>query len=244
MNWKTAIENGYELIHRPTGATINLSGAVVGETGLLVSDGVMRFIPGSEIDVVAEESPATPYPEPDKPELAMRSTSDVARYVYFFGLDKLQGSHLNDANSACLYIKSQTILLCEKLELEVIDDQPDGTSIEYSLVEAGVERPILPVGVTRILDERVFYGMQPRFAMNHNKPIEVKKDGLIVDIGITAAMARKDGIYTVSYTPAIQSSYKPSSRTIDIKAVLRRHDESAKSPAIQSLLLRQWGGNA
>ena len=244
MNWQTELMNGNPVRHKPSGDIIDPATVEAIDGGALVcQNGGWRLYPDSELVPIASQATNDAYSAPDLPKKSQVNAEATAAYSYFFGLDSFQAELRQAENTACLTIEDLGLIGCDKLELEAMQDMPDRTAIEYSLVESGIEYPILPVGQTQIKDELLFYGLPVRFAINPAYPVVVKKGGEVTSLSISEAINKKDAVYTVDYVAANGSCYEPAGKNVGLKVVLRRYKDTAPSPRVISILMRQWGRN-
>lgn len=191
-------------------------------------------------------APPPPFiPFNEQPPTFSSDLKKVNKYSYFFGLDKLLIKNAT-ANQNCCFI-SQELSLGEitqdgYIQLEAEFSNENNSAIEFYIVDGSKEVPILPVGQSFVLNEKIFFGLNTRFAVNDSKGYEIKRNGIIVDITLDKAIQSTDALYTVTYTTVTSFNYKPINNSVKIKTVLRIYDKNANSPDITKMKIRKFGG--
>lgn len=190
-------------------------------------------------------SPITKFDQP------MPTFSDdiqnVYKFSYYFGLDKVQASVKNINQNVCFI--SQDITIGELKEGEYIQLDAkyitnESSSIEFYILDAGRVEPILSISDKKIFNEKIFYNLRPRFAIDLDKEINIKKNGMSTNITIDQAIKSNNGLYTISYSPVNAYNYAPISTTIKVKVIIRLYDKTAAVPYITKMKIRKYGGNA
>jgi hypothetical protein len=168
----------------------------------------------------------------------------VNKYSYFFGVDKLTIAHA-EINQNCCFISKEIslgdITNCY-LQLEADCDISSDSSIEFYIIDGGIEHPIVPVKDILVSNEKIFCGLNTRFPIDSTKDISIKKDGNLIDVTIAKAIQSSDGLYTVTYTPVNSYNYKPINSVVKIKIILRLYNKSYDAPYISKMKIRKFGG--
>ena len=129
---------------------------------------------------------------------------------------------------------------------------------EFYIVEGKDETPILPVQQTTIEDEKLFFGLMPRFEISNGSSFTVKKNGVITNISnidrlklfllANTGDARDESsydtvnLYTISYTPTESShEYVPKSNSVKIKIISRKGVGIPQ--IIKNITLNKYGTN-
>lgn len=170
---------------------------------------------------------------------------EVSKYSYFFGLDKLEIKNV-EANQNCCFI-SQEILLGNisedcYIQFEGGSITSDSSSVEFYILDGGLEFPMLPIGNKLISNEKLFFGLDTRFAVDLSKEVIIKKNGFVVDMSLEKAKQSNDGIYTVTYYTTDEHSYKPINSSIKLKVIMRLYKKGTNSPYINKMKIRKFGG--
>jgi hypothetical protein len=127
-----------------------------------------------------------------------------------------------------------------QLETEFFNE--NNSAVEFYILDGSKEVPILPVNQSFVSNEKIFFGLTTRFAVDTSKSYEIKRNGMIIDITLDKAMQSTDALYTISYTPVLSFNYKPINNSVKIKAVLRVYDKDANSPYVTKMKIRKFGG--
>lgn len=153
------------------------------------------------------------------------------RYSYCFEQSMLE---YKDIKQSAGFISSPIdVSSCSYVEL----DAEQTLGIEYSVIDGNKEVPILPRNATSIEDEKLFFGLMPRFSVTEPNNIIIKKNGTLT--GITTIedlesflvtnpsqtsniIFNSNNNYTISYKPNESSKrYFPKNNTIKLKCVQR-----------------------
>lgn len=176
--------------------------------------------------------------------LSTADTQEVNKATYFFGIDLITSHYrvLNNTNG--MIFKNVSIGRCSFIELAASMVVNESCSVEFYIIDGTKEVPILPVSCDRIVNEKLFFNMNPRFSVDVKKDIEVKKNGQIIQRTISGLenLDLQDGLYTISYTPTDAYRYFPESESINIKVIQRMYDEKAEPSYVKNLLVRKYGG--
>jgi hypothetical protein len=191
------------------------------------------------------ESTYAPDPIPTPPTFhADRKT--LSSYSYAFGLDKLKLYNAVVQQNCCFMsqeIPVGTFSEGEYIQIDARYQITNVSSVEFYIIDGSIETPVLPSNDTEAFNERIFYGVRPRFSVDTTKPITVKRDGIEVNITIDQAMQMNNGLYTASYTPLDGKNYKPISDTVKVKVIMRLYDKFSCAPYITKMKIRKYGRN-
>ena len=167
-------------------------------------------------------------------------------YYYNFSIDKINIGYSQFDDTMCFI--SEDIDLGELredtyIQLSVNYDTGIYGAIEFYIVDSLNLKPILPIEDLRVINEKIFSKLEPRFSVDVNEEIDVKKNNIKVDINLYDAINSQDNNYTVSYTPINPYNVKVSNQVIKIKAILRSYDKGVSKPVINSIVIKKYGGN-
>lgn len=231
------------------------SAAVISNTELGIVESLKegwRFLPADELER-KETHLDGPYQLPPSPQLTQRVPGEKFNAKccaaggeitnYFFGLDALEIAERlpDDANGVIL----DSIMLgnCSYIELSADLAFGSGGAVEFYIVDGIKEIAILPLECDRVSNERIFFNLPLRFAVDKEKAITVKKNGLTVSSSSDLADLKIDrGTYTIDYTPLAAWQYRPENDRIAIKIVQRCYEKDGVPPYLRGLLIRKYGG--
>lgn len=173
----------------------------------------------------------------------------VDNYTYSFGLDYITIKFVEPHMKSCYVSKEVNIGTLGKDDYITIDTnhyQPEGTTIEYSILDGDREIPILPEKLLKIDNEKIFHATDLRFAMGDSDYYTIRESGHVVDIDLEEAKHLAVDNYSVDYTPDYDLCYnlKPINKSIRVKAVLRRYNERFDMPYISNVKIKKFGGIA
>lgn len=166
------------------------------------------------------------------------------KYTYHFGIDSIELSEIHVEDNMCFI--SEDIEIGELAEDEYIQlvssyDTGDNGSVEFYILDGSEPKPILPIDTSVVINEKVFFGLRPRFAIDTDHDVVIKKDGSTVDTSLDQAIdSNKDG-YTVSYTPLDAHDLTIKNHSIRVKAILRTYDKNAEAPYIKNIAIKKYG---
>lgn len=176
-------------------------------------------------------------------------------YKYLYCLDGVVFENRRIVRAAGFI--SEPIKIEQGSYVELSAETIDG--IEYSIIDGNEEVPILPKNVTVVTNEKLFFGMMPRFTIADSEDLIVKKND--IQIGVTTlreleiflmadasrdqtqeSSFRNDNFYTITYKP-IQSAqrYFPKNSTVKVK-VIQRHITDNPPESIGAIKLLQSSG--
>lgn len=180
------------------------------------------------------------------------TSTEQTRYKYSYGISNVTAEYRNMVSAAGFISRPVTVVPNLFVELET--DITYG--IEYSIIEDEKETPILPKGLTEIIDEKLFFGMMPRFIILNPNDIIVKRNGIVTGITtqqqlelfliadtITAQTGESsfsdDAVYTITYKPGENAGkYFPKTDTIKVKVIQRKPVNQEPEP-VKSIKLLQ-----
>jgi len=162
-------------------------------------------------------------------------TNNEVRYRYFYCLDGITAEQRNIVTTAG-YV-SKPVKVAKNVYVELAADNVN--NIEYSILDGNDETPVLPQDLDIITDERLFFGMMPRFTIMNPSDIVVKRNN--VQIGITTqrelelfimadnttnstgeSSYNNNNVYTITYRPTENSRrYFTKSEIIRVKVIQR-----------------------
>lgn len=189
-----------------------------------------------------EPEPAPPiYVPPEPPPIVYK---DITLYSYQFGIDSISVSYKTTTNTAAFvsdYIDIGTIHDINTISLEASEYVPEHTSIEYYIIDGNKTIPIINRNFNYVEEELLFPNLSTRFTIKNNSYV-IKKNFKEINVALEDVdFSNKNDIYTISYTPVIES-YKPTSQKIKVKAILRRYLNDIAAPYIHSIKLVKSGG--
>ena len=115
-----------------------------------------------------------------------------------------------------------------------------GGSVEFYVIDGIKEKPIMPIDIERVEDEKLFYGLPTRFDIDTSEPVTIKKDGVAVGTDIDNTLL-KDGLYTISYKPINGYRVEPDNTDIRIKLVVRQYNDGP-APFVSNVSVLKHGG--
>ena len=173
----------------------------------------------------------------------------VNKYTYRFGLDYFTLHNVERYNESCFMSEEINVGRMKSTEyLNINSDfiSAESTNVEFYIVDGNKEIPILPLSESKVKGEKIFTGMPLRFTQEYEDDYTIRKNGYVVNMALDDAMKQISGEYSVDYTPSKEScySYTPMNTSVKIKAVLRRYNDFAEMPYINSIKIRKFGGAA
>ena len=122
-------------------------------------------------------------------------------------------------------------------------------NIEFSNINieenmCSTPKEILPVNTTKVVNEKIFFGLRTRFSIDTEDEVIIKKNGSPVDISLDTAIELNEDGYTVSYTPLDAHNIRVTNSSIRVKAIIRTFDKNSKAPFIKSLAIKKYGRNS
>ena len=244
MSWKIDLANGKDILHTISKKTIAAgSVAHVSPEGVLTAEpSGYRFFPAGEL-ASSEPRRLLLLDKPEAPSWPETETEWAVKHIYFFGLDKLEPQMRTHSQAAGWTAENIACTAGDRLELLVDAVTPEGSSIECSILESGLETPILPQGKAEIVQEIIFPGLPLRFVPDENKPVKLFCNGVATPLTVGDVATKRDcAVYTANYAPKNGGQYETQGALVGIKIVLRRPPHAAGSPVVNSVLLRKWRG--
>lgn len=179
-------------------------------------------------------------------------STEQVKYKYFYGIGNVTAEYHNIVSAAGFI--SEPIAVTPNLFVELEANTTYG--VEYSVIEGEKETPILPKGLTEVIDEKLFFGMMPRFVILNPNDIIVKRNDVIT--GITTQRQLElfliadtvtdqtggssffdDAVYTITYKPGESAGrYFPKTDSIKVKVVQREPVNQEPEPVKTIKLLQ------
>ena len=162
---------------------------------------------------------------------------------YYFGIDSLQAKLIKPDNTCGFISHSINIGNCSFIKLSITSNQ-DISSLETYIIDGSNEYPILPIETTKVVNEKLFFNMDTRFLMDNTKDVLIKKNNektslKINDLKNNSDINYNNDLYTVSYTPIIQSQlYYPKQDKIKVKIIQRNNNVN-----IKTINILKYGGD-
>lgn len=166
-------------------------------------------------------------------------------YYYLFGVDNIDIQYVKQ-NTTCGFY-SQDIYIGDLNSNEHLtlyaEDSIERGSVEYYIINGTETIPVLPENQTSVVDEKIFYKTPTRFAIDNNYPVTIKKNGEVSNLSLYDVLNIKDNnLYTISYTPVINSIDGLYNKSIKVKAIIRSYNEIHKN-FIKTIKIKKYGGN-
>ena len=177
------------------------------------------------------------------------NTTTLNKYTYRFGLDVFTLHNVERYNESCFMSNEISVGRMnseEYLNISANFASADATDIEFYLIDGNKEVPIVPISQSTIHAEKIFTGMPLRFSQESPDKYTIRKDGYVVNMSLDDAISQTTGNYSVDYKPNKEEcySYTPINTSVKVKAVLRKHNDFAEMPYINSIKIRKFGGAA
>lgn len=179
-------------------------------------------------------------------------TVTKTRYMYIVGIDTLdikRAETYDDGYFISDYIDIGALKEDEYVQLDVSYTAGNYSTVEFSILDGDVERPVMPVNSQYVDNEKIFPETDLRFTIDYDLQssgiTQIKKDGIVTDISLEDAKRQYDGKYSVSYEP-VDDYYvcKPINNSIRVKATIRTYGKILDVvPYINKITLRKYGGN-
>ena len=161
----------------------------------------------------------------------------MTRYEYSIGLD-YSFKKAQTAEAAIVLSDEIEVGINKQTIFKIADKTSDYSSIEYYLIDGVNTYSILPYGIKRIENEKLFQLLPTRFEINANEEQIIKINGEATTIDITEL--DYTNINTISYSPKETGIYYPQNNKIQIKAILRSYDISKAPPEILNITIEQY----
>lgn len=161
----------------------------------------------------------------------------MTRYEYSIGLD-YSFKKAQTAEAAIILSDEIEVEINKQTIFKIADKTSDYSSIEYYLIDGVNTYSILPYGIKRIENEKLFQLLPTRFEINANEEQIIKINGEATTIDITEL--DYTNINTISYSPKETGIYYPQNNKIQIKAILRSYDISKAPPEILNITIEQY----
>lgn len=149
----------------------------------------------------------------------------IKRYIYHLGLDEAVFSNVvHEENSVCI-TPSIAVGALGTEEYLMLEADFKG-SVEFYIIDGDKTIDILPVGQTKIENEKMFFGLLPRFIVDDQYDVVVKHNTIAINENYQDILSNKeywvnDVAYTMTYVPITQNTYRPTEEYVQLKIVLR-----------------------
>lgn len=170
----------------------------------------------------------------------------LKKYSYNFGVDSFLFGRAKLNDTMCFISEEIEIENPKDNEyIQLISNYNTGAdgSIEFYIIDGATEKPILPIDINTVINEKIFFGLRPRFSIDTDNEVLIKKHGMLVDISLDQAVNSNEDGYTVTYTPIDAHNLYIKNSTIKIKAILRTYDNTQEAPFIKNIAIKKYGGN-
>lgn len=198
-----------------------------------------QYTPSNEVN--KKEMPLNDnYKKEDKPDFIPGATgSNKYGYGYFFGIDSIK-IQKKAIKNVCGYISTPISIKNSYIELSAI--AADLSPFEFSIVDGTVETPILPVDITEIINEPLFFGSPVRFEIDKTKPVTIKKNSVATNLSVNdiSSIDFSAGEYTISYTPILNRKYFPQGSEIKVKIIQRKTEQQIN---LEEIIIKKYGGD-
>lgn len=166
----------------------------------------------------------------------------IERYVYFFGVDSIKFKNITYSKDSS-FLSQATKVNGDYIMLEA---KYTG-DIEFSILDNKLEIPILPIGVSSISNELLFYNQSTRFLIDNSFPHSIKKNGVTTQMKYSSlhelnSSDWENNVYHIDYKPLLKNTHKPISQEIYIKAILRGELSSIQSISVRCYIENQDQG--
>ena len=162
---------------------------------------------------------------------------------YLFGIKDIAATRNKQNNVSGFITEPVNVGSCSYIELSVA--QGEGNALtEYSIIENGVETPILPAEIKGTIKEKLFSGCDLRFARDENMGYTIYRDGERTEIALEQihTLNYDEHEYIIEYTPSKEShQVYPNGTSVSVKIVQRLPEGTAAS-AIRTLAILKHGG--
>lgn len=237
--------------HTISGDAISLSSSAgIVEAG--VNDS-MRFTPVEDIEI-EKKSAAGGYSYekkltlPSRPDLTPSTPDHMedgnrTRTAYYFGIDSIEASDQTVEKTSAYLSPEIDIGPGSYLQLEVEANR--NSAIEYSIIEGEKETPIVPVGISEIAYEKLYWNLPTRFMIDTTKKVTILKNGVETTISRDMISAEDYGTntYAIRYTPVSQAhNYIPEGNKVRVK-VVQRCGDGILPAVIRHMTIHRFGGD-
>lgn len=191
-----------------------------------------------------EPSPPPPPPKVEWSEPFPTFSSDykmITRYIYHLGVDEAIFSNVvHEENSVCVTPLIEIGKL-DKEEYLMLEAEFKG-NVEFYILDGDKTIDILPVNQTKIENEKMFFGLLPRFIVDDQYDVIVKRNDVTIDEDYKTILNNKlywgdNTVYNMSYVPIVQNSYRPIEERIQLKIIMRGIS------SVNYLAFRYYGDN-
>ena len=185
-------------------------------------------------------------------------TDGFVKYRYSYGFDNIVAAQMSVGKTAGYISEYINVDGCMYIELNA--DVTDG--VEYYVIDGKKETPILPLEQSLVKEEKLFYGLMPRFNIMNPNDIVVKHNGKSMNINsltdlelllsvnntgksIGQSQFLREDLYTIDYEPDSSARmYYPKNKKIRIKIIQRILDATKVAEPIKSVIIRKHGNQS
>ena len=174
----------------------------------------------------------------------------INKYRYQYGLNDIFIGRKKAADSGAFISPFIYIGSCSYISL-ISNIYP---GVEFSIIDGKEEIPILLEDQDIIEEEKLFFGLMPRFSLLETTSFTVKKDGVVTSISdiknlelflnsktIVDGRSTYDNLsnYTITYKPVLTAQqYIPKNKEIQVKIIIRKQEPI---PVITKCIIRKHG---
>ena len=207
------------------------------------SDYADNLVSTLNTDAKAPTPPSSPKPDTEN------STDTIVskKYSYHFGIDSINFSQVRIEQNMCFISENIEVGYLQEdeyIQLTSEFNTGENGSIEFYILDGLEAKSILPIGTEVVLNEKIFFGLRPRFSINNNEPITIKKNGVVVDVSLEQAINSNEDGYTVSYSPLDAHDLIVKNDVVKVKAILRTYNKNTEAPSIKRLAIKKYGRNS
>lgn len=163
-------------------------------------------------------------------------TTSYRFYTNYFGLNSFAVSNREFAETSGILTESISVEKDISLKLHAEVQCGDGASVEFSILDGSVEKPILPAETKMVEHEKMIFGLPQRF---RGIGMAYYRNGEGCQEPTDEQMADR-AVYTVSYTPASDAyEVTPEHDTVQVKVIFRVYDKDARMPEVSNIRIEQ-----
>lgn len=215
------------------------------------------FVPASNLSESQEYEDGLYYNTEDTVEIKEQSTPEsllinpndpdssyVKKARYKFGFQIASKKIIETYDEGAMVSKIINLGNFSYITLEV-DQECQNCSVEYSIISATTETPILPYGIDKVDHEKLFCNLPTRFIINQSSVDPILYEDNIQSERNYTELSQDDyekHNYYLTYVPGGENwQIIPSSKHIRVKIVIRKYDDNAKFK-LNSAIINKFGG--
>lgn len=166
------------------------------------------------------------------------TSKSMRYYTYYLGLNNISIANRGYSKVSAIVSDSFDVAAGTKLKLKASVVIPKYTSVEFSIIDGIKDTPILPQGITNIVDEKLFFQLPLRFTgTNYSYYKNFVYAGATKD---ALNMKNDSSLYTVSYTPDESAyTYMPEHSSVKVKTLFRVYKDDVQVPEVKKLFVYQ-----